>query len=669
MIGHLLADRYRILQEGVPGVPGKAYLASDTFRPGYPQCVVIQIQPLSDQPKTLQTLKQLLEKKFGILQQLSGNDHIPRTLDFFEENQDLYLVQEFVPGRPLSQELVPGQPLHEQQVIFLLQEILEILAFVHQQGLIHRDIQPGNIIRRQSDGRFALINLGLIQEISAPGVNVHRLLTPPPLNTSPAYKPPEQLEGKPLYSSDLYALGMVGIQALTGATVTELPAITQPGEDSSEISWRYRVVSCQELIAILDLMTRQDIERRYQSATEVLQSLRVMSPRLTPSPTPPPPPPPRPRDFQAENGRTPAIPIVNPPPEVKPIISSPPIPPEPASPVPPSFPPQEVDLPVPVEFVIESGEERRPPRTRRSATSRKRGKVPGWAILGLALLGIGVGVWLSPLPKILMSRQALDRGIAKSEQEDYQSALDDLTRAIELNPNNAVAFFERGSVRLKLGDSKGALEDYDRAVQLKPDHAPAYLARGYAHSELGDELTAIADFTKAIELKPDFAPAFLNRCLSYSNLNQQADAIEDCTKAIQLRPNHPLAYQNRGLARRRLNDYQGAIQDFNLAIRMSPDDADLYYNRGLARKELGDLKGALSDFDNTIKLDENHALVRYDRALTYIQLGDRDSAIQDLQQAAKLCLDQGRTGCFQDAQYQLKQLQGSSEKPSPTRKQ
>jgi serine/threonine-protein kinase len=118
-----------------------------------------------------------------------------------------------------------------------------------------------------------------------------------------------------------------------------------------------------------------------------------------------------------------------------------------------------------------------------------------------------------------------------------------------------------------------------------------------------------------------------------------------------------LAYQNRGLVRRRIGDTRGAIEDFNIAIRLDPLDADPYYNRGLARYELGDRMGAIADYTEAIQRNPDHVFAYYDRAGIYAADNNLAAALDDFQQAAKLCLDAGRTRCYEDAQYQIRQLQ------------
>ena len=99
------------------------------------------------------------------------------------------------------------------------------------------------------------------------------------------------------------------------------------------------------------------------------------------------------------------------------------------------------------------------------------------------------------------------------------------------------------------------------------------------------------------------------------------------------------------------------MEDYNTAIRLNPEDPDPYYNRGLTRWELGDNVGAIADFTYAIERNPNHVLAYYDRGLVHMKTRDREQAIADFQQSAKLCLDLGRVGCYEDAQFQLQQLQ------------
>lgn len=677
MTGKLLADRYRIIQVTASTVSGTTYLASDTYRPGYPHCVLKQLQPLSDRPKTLQMVKLLLQEKIETRKKLGKNHQIPEILDFFEDNQQLYLVEEYVSGHPLSQEILPGHPLSEAQVVQLLQEVLPILVFVHGQGVVHYDIQPANLVRRQTDGQIVLTNFRLLREISTPGIETERRSPRALEMTVSAYSPPEQLQGQPNPSSDLYALGMIGIQALTGASAENLLKLTQLNGSSGELLWRHKASVRPEVADILDGMVQPDFTQRYQSAAEVLRHLQQVSPPSTALPLSQPPASQATRHSSAQKSSAPNAST----PQVLPQAS-----PQPLAPL-------TVVHPQAVETYRDRTSvsiERISPSDRSSLHAKAHRRTWLWAIAVLLILG-GVGYFVgSGRSSQIWAHYLLQRGINKSDNEDYagaiaqynqvievtpnnseayyqrgfahyrakqeQLALQDLTQAIQLDPNHAKAHFYRGNLRLGLGDRQGALADYNHVTQLDPNFAPAYLNRGNVQADLGDEPAAIIDYSRAIQIDPTLASAYLNRCLTRSNLQDQTGAIEDCTQAISLNPNYAFAYQNRGLAHRRQGDLQRAIEDFNVAIRLSPEDADPYYNRGLARLDLGDRSGAVEDFNIAIQLNPSHALVYYDRGVALAKLGDRQQAIRDFEQSAKLCLEEGRTGCYQDAQYQLKQL-------------
>ena len=106
-------------------------------------------------------------------------------------------------------------------------------------------------------------------------------------------------------------------------------------------------------------------------------------------------------------------------------------------------------------------------------------------------------------------------------------------------------------------------------------------------------------------------------------------------------------------------DYQGSLQDYNIAIQIEPNSPDPYYNRGLTRQALNDLTGAMADFSQAIALDPNYVFAMYDRGLLQAELGNHAAALADLRQASQLCLDLGRTGCYDDAQYQITRLQAA----------
>lgn len=259
-----LRNRFEIIKKLGSGGSGDTYLAIDLDLPGQPHCVVKHFHPKDSSPAVLPIAKKLFDREAEVLYQL-GNDHeqIPRLFAHFNEDGDFYLVQEFIDGHALTQEIVPGQPLNENTVLNLLKDILEVLAFVHQHNIIHRDIKPQNLMRRYSDRKIVLIDFGSIKKIGALGAGLTIAVG------TPGYMPSEQAKGKPKLCSDIYALGMIGIQALTGLIPEQLPEDPNTGE----VIWRDKAQVSDALANVLDTMVRDRYSQRYQSATEALEAL------------------------------------------------------------------------------------------------------------------------------------------------------------------------------------------------------------------------------------------------------------------------------------------------------------------------------------------------------------------------------------------------------------
>lgn len=285
MLGKLLDRRYEVTQVLGSGGFGRTYLAQDTRRPGNPTCVVKQLKPLSSDPNFLETARRLFNSEAETLEQLGNHDQIPRLLAYFEEDQEFYLVQEFIEGHTLTQELQPGQRWEESRVIELLQEVLGILDFVHRHGVIHRDIKPDNIIRRTSDNKLVLVDFGAVKQIRTQFAATQGRASHTVAVGTPGYMASEQALGQPRPSSDIYALGVIGIQSLTGL----MPVSFQEDLSTGEILWQHLVTVSRGMAKILSKMVRYHFKDRYQSAAEAIEELQLLKNSSSPPPYPVPP--------------------------------------------------------------------------------------------------------------------------------------------------------------------------------------------------------------------------------------------------------------------------------------------------------------------------------------------------------------------------------------------
>ncbi|VEP14507.1 Serine/threonine-protein kinase B (fragment) [Hyella patelloides LEGE 07179] len=165
MLNQFLGGRYRVIQALGEGGFAKTYIAEDHHRPGHPKCIVKFLKPTRKDSDFMATARRLFKKEAEILEKLGKHEQIPRLLAHFEENKKFYIIQEFIEGHTLSQKLASKHRWSEEQVILMLQDVLQILKFVHSHRVIHRDIKPSNLIKRQKDSRLVLIDFGVVKEI------------------------------------------------------------------------------------------------------------------------------------------------------------------------------------------------------------------------------------------------------------------------------------------------------------------------------------------------------------------------------------------------------------------------------------------------------------------------------------------------------------------------
>jgi CHASE2 domain-containing sensor protein len=286
VIGLLLANRYRIVQLLGSGGFGETYVAEDTQRPGAPVCVVKQLRIISDDPRAHRLGQRFFAGEAETLEKLGHHPQIPRLLAYFEAQNSFYLVEEMIEGRLIKDELASRRPLPQTYALDLLLGLLPVIAFVHNQGVIHRDIKPSNIIRRQSDGQLVLIDFGAVKLISNKladtGVNLTSTSTIG-VGTQ-GYMPSEQSAGLPKFSSDLYALGITAIEALTG-----IPAYALRRDVNGEVIWRHEAPGLDPTFG--DIVTRlvlYDFTDRYQRAEDVLADLSGVDAVVRSQPDPDP---------------------------------------------------------------------------------------------------------------------------------------------------------------------------------------------------------------------------------------------------------------------------------------------------------------------------------------------------------------------------------------------
>jgi eukaryotic-like serine/threonine-protein kinase len=279
----LLCDRYQIERKLAEGGFGQTFLAVDTHLPRKPRVVVKLLKPIYNDPDTLKIAQRLFSMEAETLEQLGkDNDRIPSLYAYFELKGKFYLVQEYIEGETLTKEL-QERKISESDTLTILKEILTGLTNVHREGKIHRDLKPDNIIRRAQDQKLVIIDFGAVKQVRSTTTNPN-LVNRTIIGTQ-GYTPYEQSIGYPEPASDIYAVGAIGIQCLTGVAPHTLL-----NKDSQTIEWQHLCQVNRDFMTVLSKMVATDSRQRYANATEALRVIELLVPPPQTSPTPPPTP-------------------------------------------------------------------------------------------------------------------------------------------------------------------------------------------------------------------------------------------------------------------------------------------------------------------------------------------------------------------------------------------
>ncbi|MBH8563665.1 tetratricopeptide repeat protein, partial [Nostoc sp. CENA67] len=575
----------------------ETFVASDTHLPGSPQCVVKKLKPQASDPVTLETARRLFDTEAQVLYKLGIHDRIPQLLAYFEENAEFYLVQEFIEGHDLSTELVPGKTWSQIQVILLLQEILEVLEFVHEQKVIHRDINPRNILRRQQDGKLILIDFGAVKQITTQVITPQGQTKSTVAIGTPGYIPSEQAQGTPKFSSDIYAVGIIAIQALTGIYPDQL------GKDAetNEIIWQNQTEVSPEFAQFIDKMVRYDFRQRYPSATAALQALKALtqpaSGTIAISPAL------QPKNLTASKHKKGlllklllAIFLIG------------------ATGVASVFVVNHINANNATELnkqantLFELQRYQDALAAYQEAVNIRPDYAQGWN---------GQGKTLSALKR-------------------YKEALAAYDKAIQIQPDYVEAWSGRGFTLQNLQRYPEAIASFDKALQLDNDYPEVWYAKAEVFTSLKQYDNAIKSFDKAIEFKTDYYEAWYQKGLALHNLKQYEEAIAAYDKAIEIKPNDERAWYNRGNALVNLNRYTDALTAYEKAVQSKPDYYQGWLSRGNILTTLRRYPEAIESFNQVIKYNPNNYQAWYNRGWALHQNQQYEEAVQSYNKAATI---------------------------------
>ncbi|WP_416667062.1 protein kinase domain-containing protein [Egbenema bharatensis] len=670
-----LGGRYKVIRQLGVGGFGRTYLAEDLHLPGHPQCVVKQLKPQFRSDDTLQMARRCFNTEAQVLYQLGSHSQIPRLLAHFEDNQEFYLAQEFVEGISLTKELVEGQPWSESQVVALLKDVLQVLTFVHEKQVIHRDLKPSNLIRRQSDGKIVLIDFGAVKQVSSQPQTDSGLTNLTISIGTQGYMPNEQLAGKPRFSSDIYAVGVLGIQCLTGIHPKHLD-----DDEKGELSWHHRAVHISDALReMLDRMVRYDFRDRYPSAMEALEALNSL---VTVSEEIPPAFQVLPKAIEDANPESHRLNNLDP---RDPDITAPHLVPE------DEF--SGVDLTLSSDeggatAIWDQADSQRSTLMLQNSAGKLISDTAGSTSSDLSPHHSSPAPWGHSVDR---SDQTADRDKPGEPSEFGQRPLQDvvrtgLTRAVgghrpDQEPRSpllkspsprrkrvqfllkffsalgiittAVAASLAVQTVMPLGGNQsdsgnGSItrpSPPDEGVPPSLDSTNFTEILDYAHQAMGKKQyeTALQYYNRAITLQSDSAVAYAGRCEALNQLQRPESAMVACNDALAYDPNLTVALWSRGNALMLQNRTYEALRTYEDVTFLQGDFAPGWIKRGVALQELGRSAEALQALDQGIMLNRDSAEAWQTKGAALLNLQRYEEAIVALDKALQLEPDSPET--------------------------
>ncbi|MGC1244671.1 MAG: tetratricopeptide repeat protein [Spirulinaceae cyanobacterium] len=623
-IGKVLRGRYGILSQLGQGGFGRTFLAEDGDLVDRPQCVVKQLKTPFAELATLKIAQRLFENEARILQKLGHHAQIPQLFAYFEEEKEFYLVQEYIAGSSLVEEVSPGQKLAEKQVIVLLIEILTVLEFVHGQKVIHRDLNPRNLIRRQDNGQLVLIDFGAVKQISTATESNKTIVI-----GTPGYLPIEQSRGNPQLSSDVYAVGMMGIVALTGGN----PTVLAPDSQTREIAWQDGAAVSPELTQVLSKMIRQDYHQRYASASEALVALKSLNSSGNNTIVLPLPPQPLPK-FKLTRSLV-----------AKVVITL-----------------GLVGLGITVFFGVgklirgnnatnlynqgntlyELNRYQEAFRAYDQALELNPDYVEAWKGQGDSLQGLQREEEALEAYEQAIQLQPdyweawIARGELLAKLTRYSQAVQAFAKVIEHQPDNWQAWEGKGDGELKLKQYSQAIASYNRVLDLNGERTSAWYSQGWAFHNLKRYEKAVDAYDQAVDIQPDYPQAWYQRGNALINLQAYEAAADSYQKALNFQPNFHQAAYSLGIALNHEKEYEEAVKAFEQALKAKSDNSQAWYNLGWSLHQLQRYTDAVAAYEQATKYGNNSYSAWYNRGNALYKLEKYAEAIASYDQALVL---------------------------------
>ncbi len=568
LIGQIFNYKYQLIQYLGKGSYGATYIAKfidndkKKSEVNIQSLVVVKILKLPKNPQIfLAEYRDIIIEEIITLKKIGTNAHIPEIFDFFHDDKNIYLVEEFIDGFSLEEQLIQQPYFSEQSALKLLLDVLPILNYLHEQGFIHKHISPNNIIRRRSDYKTVLTDAGKIKDILLTYNQMYLNNSTNFMKNDP-YLSPEQINSEPNFSSDIYSLGLTTIRALTGSNPANLMKDPQTGE----ILWQTETKINQKLKDILSKMVYFDDKQRYQQAKDVLNELQQK--KKNPQ-----------KSFIynllfISNYRYILVFILTLFLFVIGIT---------ISKINQSY------------FLFQQGDLKQESGEYLSAISyyeKGLNNVPPWG-------------------NILVNRQRvlLQKASAYSSLKDYKSMLNVCEEIILIYSDNVLGLICKGTALELLNENQAAIETYEKAKTIDSSVFEIWHNLGNVYIKNDQKDLAIEHFIKAIEVGEGKNHVSWNDLAKlYYERGKYDLAMNAYKEAIASKSDYTVAWIGVGNLYIFLKEFDNALEAYNQALSHQTTNIEALYGKALAYEGLQEYEKALDFYDKTFLLNPNFTL-------------------------------------------------------------
>ena len=607
----IIGQRYQIKQKLAREKTHTIYLAEDKDIMSNPLCLIKEIAYAESEELGTENNQTNWQEVVALQNQLALHPRIPQVLNSFAEESYFYLVLEYVAGETLSQQL-KNQLLNENQVIILLQDILEILYFIHNNHIVQGNIQPSNIIKNIIDQRFIIQDFSKMILIQVDELETQNFDARSQTYNQESFLAPEYLAQKPLFSSDLYSLAKTAIYSLTGSRTIKAQELNLDIDDQ-KIN--------PQLKKILARMSEPNAVKRYNSALEVINDLNQISATHN-----------FPHNYQDLG--------------INSLTST--------------------DL-----SQVRNNESSDSSTTNSTTLIAKRFPFTKLAlsILAVIILLEFLSPFLRPNYYVLQGKRLLaknpeaafnnfqsaidlssqyatawqGRGDALYKLERYPAALIAYDRAIQIDAKNEEAWKGRGNTLYRLERFEAALTSYNKSLQIKPNNADSLNRKGRALYKLERYKEALAAQDAALKIKPNYARALSDRGIVLIGLGKYQEAALSFDRAQGIEPLNPEFWQNKALAWQYLGRhqeafrlYQEALQAYDTLLQDNSSNVTALIDKGNVLSKLQQPEKALIAYELAIANNPDSHLAWLNKGNVLFTLGQYNRALESFDRALKL---------------------------------